>query len=724
MDSCATVSNKHEVIFSTIHDRLQVQFGSAVPTTCFRDNLKRDNVENFIVIGLFEMENDHAVQLKSQLQNSFNVTRLFSDADSAVIFMKTILQENIFFIISVSLLDPIVIPSVQHLSQLYAIYVICDEKEKHDLHWLKNYSKVKGVFSDISSVCESIIVYKREVEHSLIGLDIFGQYGSMSLETNNKQDGNFMCSQLFKELILQTEDQCREDIAMFARKYYTDNPQQLAYISEFENTYDPSEAITWYTRNTFLYRMVNKALRTQDHLVVYAFRLFIRNLHMKLNLLQAENKSINNKLVLYRGQSLTRDDFEKLKSNIGGLLSVNTFLSTSEKKDIALLFTGGTIEDSDTEGILFEIDISTNEVSSAPYANVDQFSAFQGTEKEYLFSMGTVFRIKSIDKISGSAVWNVRLSLTNHTDAQVENLNLYMRQGLQQCKTVLSKFTNLMQQMNFPEKALHFYMKNSDIEKNPIIEDITLKYLIGDLCLHANNYEGALNYYQKVLEDMNENMQEKPMFVCNLYNRIGNTYVKLGNLDLAHEFHQRAFDLALSLPEINQCQIAAHYIYQGDIVMEQNNMDAALIFYQKGLALLIAHLPSTHSSIAHTYSRIAHVYRQQEKIQEALEMFEKSLSVLVDSSAANHPSISATHRHISTLLWILARDEEALHHGLQALQIGANTLHVDDPQMKRRQDWVDFLRRDIHDHKCRLEENSHDWDQLLALIKGDVNTSS
>jgi tetratricopeptide (TPR) repeat protein len=729
MDSCATensegtvshaLSNELEVKHSTIHDHSRLQLRSALHTAYFRDNITSDNAENFIVIGLFATENkadnEHITQLKSQLQNTFNAIRLFQDTDSAVAFMKTLQQEKIFLIISTSLLNPTVIPSFQNLPQLYTIYVLCDDKEKRELCWLKDYRKVKGVFSDISSVCEMITVHKRKVEHDLTGLNFFGQYGSLSLETNNKQDGTFMCAQLFKELILQTEDQRREDIAAFARRYYRDNPYQLAIILEFENNYDPSQVITWYTRDTFLYRMVNKALRTQDHLTVYAFRLFIRNLHMKLALLQTENKSMNKELMLYRGQALIKSDFEKLKLNVGGLLSINTFFSTTEDRDLALLFTGGTIENTDTEAILFEIDLNQNEISSAIYASIDQFSVFQGTEKEYLFSMGTVFRIKSIDRISGSEVWNVRLTLTDDMDVQLENLTLHMRQGLQQCEPILSKFTKLMKEMGFPEKALHFYMKQYDIENNPNINDIIFNSFVGDLCLEANNYEDALNQYQHALKGMNEHIIENPTFVCILYNNIGHTYLQIGNLDFALQFHQRALELALSLPEPNQGHIAISYLYQGDVVIKQNKMNEALICYENALALLTAHLPSTHPNIAGIYNRIGQLYKKQEKIEEALEMYEKSLSILVASRTASHPSLSATHSEISRLLWILSRFDEALQHGLEALQIDSNRFHLGDPDIERSQDWVDFLRREIHDTNRWLQENSEERNQITEL---------
>ena len=140
-------------------------------------------------------------KLKNQLQKEFNLIRLFSDVDSAVVSMKTLQRENIWLITSSRLLNPAMIPSIQNLPQLCTVHVLADAKEKDDLYWVKKYCKVKGIFSNISTVCEQITVHQLEIEHSLIGLDICGQYESPPLEINSKQDGTSMCAQLFREQV-------------------------------------------------------------------------------------------------------------------------------------------------------------------------------------------------------------------------------------------------------------------------------------------------------------------------------------------------------------------------------------------------------------------------------------------------------------------------------------------------------------------------------------------
>lgn len=43
---------------------------------------------------------------------------------------------------------------------------------------------------------------------------------------------------------------------------------------DFEQNYSANEALSWYTRDSFLFRMLNKALRTENIDIIYKFRFF------------------------------------------------------------------------------------------------------------------------------------------------------------------------------------------------------------------------------------------------------------------------------------------------------------------------------------------------------------------------------------------------------------------------------------------------------------------
>ena len=63
---------------------------------------------------------------------------------------------------------------------------------------------------------------------------------------------------------LPSNDKAKQRMIRACRIYYLDNERELQQIDEFERSYTSEECIKWCTPETFVYEMVNKALRTED----------------------------------------------------------------------------------------------------------------------------------------------------------------------------------------------------------------------------------------------------------------------------------------------------------------------------------------------------------------------------------------------------------------------------------------------------------------------------
>jgi hypothetical protein len=50
------------------------------------------------------------------------------------------------------------------------------------------------------------------------------------------------------------------------KTYYDCKETDLKVLEEFERDYQPNKAIWWYTRETILYRLLNKGLRVKETL--------------------------------------------------------------------------------------------------------------------------------------------------------------------------------------------------------------------------------------------------------------------------------------------------------------------------------------------------------------------------------------------------------------------------------------------------------------------------
>jgi hypothetical protein len=63
---------------------------------------------------------------------------------------------------------------------------------------------------------------------------------------------------------------------------YDDDIVEQIKIEDFQSNYKEKKAIWWYTRDCFLYRLLNKALRTENINIIFKFRFFIRELFYQL----------------------------------------------------------------------------------------------------------------------------------------------------------------------------------------------------------------------------------------------------------------------------------------------------------------------------------------------------------------------------------------------------------------------------------------------------------
>ncbi|CAF1637541.1 unnamed protein product, partial [Didymodactylos carnosus] len=116
---------------------------------------------------------------------------------------------------------------------------------------------------------------------------------------------------------------------------------------------------------------------------------------------------------------------EKLRNNIGGLVSMNSFLSTTNDREAAIFFAGGGIlGNPETHvSVLYEMTIDTS-IQSVPYAKIDYTSIFSD-EDEVLFSMASVFKIGEIEMVR-ERMWNIKLTLTDKEDEHWNKLTAHL----------------------------------------------------------------------------------------------------------------------------------------------------------------------------------------------------------------------------------------------------------------------------------------------------------
>ena len=260
----------------------------------------RSNVDDITIVWLDD--NEHTEDsIPTELDRATSALRIFSDAERGKDYIRQAVNENILLVMSSSFF-PSMVSQVHDLSQLKSIYVVGTSSpsvldEHHSV-----YTKVRGYFQDIAALGEYLTQDIRMTEAVTTPMSIVSSNTTLP-ESLDTLDPSFMYSQLLKEILFEFNDdeEARRRFVEFSREHYAADRRQLNVVNEFEHHYRDHSPAWWYTRECFLYRMLNKALRDLDIDSLCRMGFFIRDLNRQLEQLQSA-AVMNAPIVLYRGQ--------------------------------------------------------------------------------------------------------------------------------------------------------------------------------------------------------------------------------------------------------------------------------------------------------------------------------------------------------------------------------------------------------------------------------------
>ena len=158
-----------------------------------------------------------------------------------------------------------IIPEIESTPQLESVYVFCGNKSAHK-QWASKISKVKGVYTDIKSICKALQIDRENCDRAMISISFKGI------------DALFMYTQLLKEAILQIEDDDTKSLKELGHYCRLEEDIPEDEIALIEREYRSHTPIWWYTAPYFLYSMVNRGLRLMDTDIIMKTGFFMRHL--------------------------------------------------------------------------------------------------------------------------------------------------------------------------------------------------------------------------------------------------------------------------------------------------------------------------------------------------------------------------------------------------------------------------------------------------------------
>jgi tetratricopeptide (TPR) repeat protein len=641
--------------------------------------------ENFIIFWLDSKVTNSTEETISKLRTIVKTVKIFTDIDQCIKSLIDIKNEKVFLVISNSIGQEIV-PIVQQFTQLDSIYVLCNRKLIDD-RWAKSYIKIKGIFTDIETLFNVLKATVHRSNNDVIPISII----PMSSVTNlNELEPSFMYFQLLKEnlLAIKYDENAKKEFVDSCCSRYRDKYGPL--IDEFEQEYKSDLSIAWYTKESFLYIMLNESLRELIIETIIKMGFYIQNLHEQIK--QRHSRPYEQSLsVVYRGQTLSNVDFEKTKKAQGGLLFFNSFVSTSTIRSVALTFARKRQDDPIMTGILFEMKIDPS-ITSVPFASIRNESRYPD-EDEILFSMSTVFRIDRIEMIE-DRIWQINLTMTDDNDQQLKRLTDHIRKGLGSDNGWRS-LGQLMIKMGELKRAEEIYNKLLKISSNDIRECAFLHNQLGYIWKQKGDLPVAYSHYVKSLNISLDYLSSDDLQLSSRYSNIGGILKMQGNLDGALKNYERALICDRQVAEPNLVEIAIDYNNIGSVLDDQGKYSDALKSYKEALEIKLDYLPPHHPSLANTYSNIALVYRKMGDSSMALLYYKQALEIKTKSLQAKHPSFIVTHGNMAEVLKSLDRYNEAIEHADQAATIAKHVFGSDHVEYKKRQTYLKELQEKL-----------------------------
>ncbi|CAF1294931.1 unnamed protein product, partial [Didymodactylos carnosus] len=364
-------------------------------------------------------------------------------------------------------------------------------------------------------------------------------------------------------------------------EYYRGNRKEVETIQEFNDTYQRADAVRWYTRHSFVYKLINKALRTEDIEQLHIFRFFIADLCSSL---AQEYKKMRERekgvLQVYRGVKLSKEEVEKLEENEGKLISTNGFLSTSRLSSVALNFASQSTKRRDAVTVLFEIEYDLSELSDDAIvcADIAEFSDYP-EEQEVLFDLGATFKIQLVDREKPD-VCRVNLSVTSEgADIAREYIKLNRKE----------------------------------------LEETSIPVMFGSLLCDMGHYDKSMKYFENLFENPEGEILSDIEF------NIGRAHHFRGEYDKALQLYEHSYTTTMMCKPLREKALARTLYSIGNVYASKGEYDRALDYYSKCLKIQEKCLPSDHPHIASSLGSIGLVYYRKGEFDRALDYYSKCL---------------------------------------------------------------------------------------------------
>ncbi|CAF4566299.1 unnamed protein product, partial [Rotaria sp. Silwood2] len=410
--------------------------------------------------------------------------------------------------------------------------------------------------------------------------------------------------------------------------YFKGNTNSEQQLEEFIQTYESSKAVFWYTKDTFIYRILNQALRERNIQIICAYHFFIRDLYEHIAKLHQLFNERDSSLNVYRGQMMKKLEIERIKEtyNLDLRISINSLISTSLDRDVALFYITGFKPKDDYHGVLFEIECKSN-IKCHPFAKISSESNFV-EEYEVLFMPGTAFAVNSIELDQTIELYIIKLRLCNDQEIQKGFYKMDMFNG--DCETVRKLFKDMATSTlvrEIPDLDQLYYHMIKLFSHECI--DIDYFKALGSKNFDKKNFQTSLDYYKRSLALTQNVLSSEHRDITELYYSIAESYYQLKDYNSAIDFYLKGitFNL-LSTPHsiLTHLHLGYSYLSRQDW-NNQNDRLSAKYHLQMALDIDSRNEMLGDSNILDICKALANIHEYENDFDSAISFYFRALEI-------------------------------------------------------------------------------------------------
>ncbi|CAF0998973.1 unnamed protein product [Adineta steineri] len=580
------------------------------------------------------------------------------------------------------------VPQIHHLPQILSIYIYCSHEEKHE-QWIKQYNKIRGVFTQSNKLIENILLNHNEQNYNTdrsISFDIFDANNINNGHSTSNLNGEFIHSQLLIDCLIRLKSNVnsneKDEFLSFSKEYYKADETIVKNLQNLLEDYSKDKAIQCYTSGKRIFHVLNKALRNKEIDHLYYLRFFLRDMEEELKAISRESPTIH----VYRSQKMSLHEIQKLKTSIGQFISITTFLSTSCNSLVAGMFLSNKSSSDGLECVIFEIEANSNLNNIKPFADISGKSWFPD-EEEVLFMAGSIFRLN--DVYLDDKIWHVKLQLSSHEDEQLKSLMDYMINEYESEEVNLFSFGNILRGMGKLHDAKNYYDRFLKEASDGHHDLAGCHHSLGIIADENGDYEQSLKHFQNSLEIDKQSLSDinHPNIALS-YNSIAVVYTKKGDYQKALNFFNQALIVFKYVNGDDDLEVAGCYYNIGGVYQTTKEYLKAHDYYQNALSIRKKHLPENHLDIGESQCSIGNIHLLLDQLDLALECYYSALEIYKKSCSDQHSDIAIVLENLG----LVYEQKGDWQHGLAYFQKAKNiyinmSLHQ-HPTMKKIEDGI------------------------------------